>query len=308
MIVAHELRKRFGEVVAVDRLSFEIPRGSVCGFLGPNGAGKTTTLRMLAGLLAPDGGRLEIDGLDAIARSRDARRRLGYLPDGAPAYPEMRVEEYLRFRWRIAGRTGSMRTEIDAACGACALGGVRRRLIGTLSRGFRQRVGLAAAILGRPPVLLLDEPTEGLDPFQVREFRGLVREFAQGRTVLLSSHLLAEVETICDRVILMLGGRLVASGTVESLRRGGSARIECEVRGAAAVEAIAVLSGVRQVRPMTEPDESGWRRVEVLAAEGDPREAIAAAVGAAGGRLRELVRREESLEETFMRLAGEERR
>ena len=309
MILANGVSKRFGLVPAVTDLSFEVPRGSVCGFLGPNGSGKSTTLRMLTGLLRPDAGSISIDGVDAVTAWREARRRIGYLPESAPAYPEMRVEEYLAFRWRIAGRAGSKRDAIARSVERCGLGEVRRRLVGTLSRGFRQRVGLAAALLGDPSVLLLDEPTEGLDPFQVREFRSLVREFAQGRTVLLSSHLLAEVETLCDRVVLILRGRLVASGSIESLRtaavaHGGHAtvRVETDLGSSAAIER---LDGVRAVA-LSSPGADGWRTYEVAVDSGtDGREAILAAIVAAGGRVRDLHRQEPSLESVFMELAGE---
>jgi ABC-2 type transport system ATP-binding protein len=309
MILANGVSKRFGLVPAVTDLSFEVPRGSVCGFLGPNGSGKSTTLRMLTGLVRPDAGTISIDGVDAVAAWRDARRRIGYLPESAPAYPEMRVEEYLAFRWRIAGRKGAAQHAIARSVERCGLGEVRRRLVGTLSRGFRQRVGLAAALLGDPSVLLLDEPTEGLDPFQVREFRSLVREFAEGRTVLLSSHLLSEVETLCDRVVLILRGRLVASGTIESLRsaaesRGGHATVlvESDLVSLAPIERI---DGVRGITSSV-GGEGGWRSLEIAVDPGtDGREAIHAAIVAAGGRVRELHRREPSLESVFMELAGD---
>lgn len=308
MIVANGLSKRFGLTPAVTDLSFEVPRGSVCGFLGPNGSGKSTTLRMLTGLLRPDAGSISIDGVDAVAAWREARRRIGYLPESAPAYPEMRVEEYLAFRWRIAGRSGSRREAIGRSVERCGLGEVRRRLVGTLSRGFRQRVGLAAALLGDPSVLLLDEPTEGLDPFQVREFRSLIRAFAQDRTVLLSSHLLAEVESLCDRVVLILRGRLVAAGSIESLRsaaeaRGGAATVlvETDLGSTACLERI---EGVRSVRSAAAGD-GAWRRIEIAVDPSrDGRDAIHAAIVAAGARVRELHRREPSLEAVFMELAG----
>ncbi len=306
MIRANSLSKRFGSVEAVCGLSFEVPRGSICGFLGPNGSGKSTTLRMLTGLLRPDAGRIEIDGVDAVAAWREARRRIGYLPESAPAYPEMRVEEYLAFRWAIAGRSGSRHDEIARVCGRCGLDSVRRRLVGTLSRGFRQRVGLAAALLGDPAVLLLDEPTEGLDPFQVREFRDLVREFAQGRTVLLSSHLLAEVETLCDRVVLILGGRLVATGLLQELRQSATASavhsilLETDLRDLASVTA---QSGLESIEVLEASEDGRWQRYR-LRTRKDAREHLAAAIVEQGGRVRDLHLEAPSLEAVFMELAG----
>ena len=311
MIVAHDLVKRFGPVEAVSGLSLEVGAGRICGFLGPNGAGKTTTLRMLVGVLRPDAGGIEIDGIDALADSRAARRRIGYLPDGAPGHPEMRVEEWLAFRWRICGRDGSRRAEIDRVVAECGLSKVRRRLMGTLSRGFRQRVGLAAALLGRPSVLLLDEPTEGLDPIQVREFRTLLRGFAEGRTVLLSSHLLGEVEAVCDEAVLMLDGRRVAAGAIDALREaaGKDLRWSCvtdlpDARWRQVVASVqgASLSGGEAISVAAD----GWHRREVeFTEDGGRPEALAAAIVAGGGGVRELRRRRPTLEDAFVHFAGE---
>lgn len=314
MIAAHDLVKRFGSVEAVSGLSLEVGAGRICGFLGPNGAGKTTTLRMLVGVLRPDAGRIEIDGVDALADPREARRRIGYLPDGAPCHPEMRVDELLAFRWRICGRRGPRRTEIDRVVGECGLAEVRRRLVGTLSRGFRQRVGLAAALLGRPSVLLLDEPTEGLDPIQVREFRSLLRGFADGRTVLLSSHLLAEVEAVCDEAVLVLDGRRVASGSIESLRRAsGGDTTWCCVSDLARNRLAEVVSavpgarlagaGVASVAASAVPG-GGWAAHEIEFADADPRpEAVVSAIVAAGGSVRAFEPRRRTLEDAFVRFA-----
>jgi ABC-2 type transport system ATP-binding protein len=311
MIVAHDLVKRFGPVEAVSGLSLEIGAGRICGFLGPNGAGKTTTLRMLVGVLRPDAGRIEIDGRDALADPREARRRIGYLPDGAPGHPEMRVDELLAFRWRICGRPGARRIEVDRVVSECGLSGVRRRLVGTLSRGFRQRVGLAAALLGRPSVLLLDEPTEGLDPIQVREFRSLLRGFAEGRTVLLSSHLLAEVEAVCDEAVLVLEGRQVAAGGIDALREaaGSGLRWSCvsDLPDARWREVVASVPGASLAggEAISVGAADGWRRREVEFAEGRERpEALAAAIVAAGGAVRELRPHRRTLEDAFVHFAG----
>jgi ABC-2 type transport system ATP-binding protein len=308
MIAARSLSKRFGPVTAVEDLSFEIPTGAVCGFLGPNGSGKTTTLRMLAGLLRPDRGALRIDGLDALRDDLEVRRRVGYLPEGAPAYPEMRVEEYLRFRHRLADAPGPIGSAVASAIERCELGSVRRRLIGALSRGFRQRVGLAAALLASPAVLLLDEPTEGLDPVQVQHFRGLLRSFSQERTVLLSSHLLSEVEAVCDRLLLLREGRLVAEGPLAALRAavgGDRVVVRCAFAGLPRTPDLSGVPGFLDSEPIELADPSE-RSVRVVA-RGDGaacREAIAAAVVAAGGRVRELVEERPSLEQLFLQVAG----
>lgn len=315
MIVANDLVKRFGPVEAVSGLCLEVARGRICGFLGPNGSGKTTTLRMLVGVLRPDRGRIAIDGVDALAEPEEARRRIGYLPDGAPSHPEMRVDELLAFRWRICGREGRRPVEVDRVVEECGLGGVRRRLVGTLSRGFRQRVGLAAALLGRPGVLLLDEPTEGLDPIQVRDFRRLLRRFAEGRTVLLSSHLLAEVEAVCDEAILVLEGRRVASGTIEGLRgTGGDAttwRCVTDVPGTRLLELVARLPGARPstagagdrsagLVAVGDPWHEAW--IEFVDPDEGPASLVAAVV-AGGGRVRELQPRPRTLEDAFVHVA-----
>jgi ABC-2 type transport system ATP-binding protein len=314
MIVAHDLVKRFGPVEAVSGLSLEVGAGRICGFLGPNGAGKTTTLRMLVGSLRPDEGRIEIDGLDALAAPREARRRIGYLPDGAPCHPEMRVDELLAFRWRICGREGSRRAEIDRVVEACGLAGVRRRVVGALSRGFRQRVGLAAALLGRPSVLLLDEPTEGLDPIQVREFRVLLKSFAEERTVLLSSHLLAEVEAVCDEAVLVLDGRSVAAGSIESLRSAGAGhgvwRCVTDLPPARLAAVLAGLPGARLVPAggsgaETPGAEGVWIAHEIEFVEGRARpESLTAAILAAGGGVRAIEPPRRTLEDAFVHFAG----
>ncbi len=214
MIEATNLSRRYGALKAVDDLSFHVPEGSVCGFLGPNGAGKSTTIRMIAGLFAPDSGRLTVGGIDASRDPLGVRAQVGYLPESTALYPELRVEEYLNFR---AGLTGmgarDIRAAITRTVDACGLGDVRRRLVSSLSRGYRQRVGLAAALVGDPAVLILDEPTVGLDPVQQQAFRALLAELAGERTVLLSSHLMAEVDSSCDWLVMIAGGRLVASGS-----------------------------------------------------------------------------------------------
>jgi ABC-2 type transport system ATP-binding protein len=225
MIEVRNLSKRYGEVVAVDGVSFSVERGEVVGFLGPNGAGKTTTMRMLTGFLPPTDGEASIAGHDIFEDPLAARRAIGYLPEFPPLYPEMRVERYVDYVARIKDVPRRKRKEaVDKALERCALTEVRRRVIGTLSKGFRQRVGLAQAIVHDPPVLILDEPTVGLDPIQIGEIRNLVGELAGGEgkhTIVLSSHILAEVTAICRRVIMVNEGRKTVDASLDELTAGG---------------------------------------------------------------------------------------
>jgi ABC-2 type transport system ATP-binding protein len=219
VIHVRNLTKYYGDYAAVRDVSFDVPKGAVVGFLGPNGAGKTTTMRILAGFLTATSGRATIDGLDVFWRPLEVRRKIGYLPENCPLYPEMRVREYLTFRGGIKGLHGrECKKRVDYVVGRCWLTDVRRQLVGTLSRGYRQRVGLADALLHNPPVLILDEPTSGLDPSQIRETRNLIRELGAEHTVLLSTHILPEVEMTCERAIIINRGRVAAQGLLEDLR------------------------------------------------------------------------------------------
>jgi ABC-2 type transport system ATP-binding protein len=218
MIRLASVTKRFGRFTALVGVSFEVAAGEVVGFLGPNGAGKTTALRIIAGYLDADGGRVEVAGHDLAVERRLAQARLGYLPEAVPLHGDMRLVEYLRFRARLKGLARrAIAGRVDAVCEQLRLGERRRQLIGTLSRGFRQRVGLADALLAEPAVLLLDEPTTGLDPMQARELRGLLGELGRERAVLLSSHALGEVEASCGRVIVLARGRVVADAAPAAL-------------------------------------------------------------------------------------------
>ena len=220
MIVVENLTKYYGEYPAVRGISFEVPKGRVVGFLGPNGAGKSTTMRILAGFQSATSGRASIDGKDVFWDPIEARRRIGYMPESCPLYPEMRVDEYLKFRAGLKGLGwGTKRTRVDYVLGKCWLKDVRRQLIGTLSKGYRQRVGLADALLADPPVLILDEPTAGLDPTQIRETRKLIRELGNQHTMLLSTHILSEVEMACDSVIIIDQGQVKEEGVLADVRR-----------------------------------------------------------------------------------------
>ncbi len=237
MIEAKNLSKRYGDIVAVDDVSFTVARGEVVGFLGPNGAGKTTSMRMLTGFVPPSDGTAVLDGHDIFDDPIAARRAVGYLPEAPPLYPEMTVISYLGYVAKIKDVPRARRREaLDRALERCALTDVYRRVIGTLSKGFRQRVGLAQAIVHEPPILILDEPTVGLDPLQVQEIRGLIAELTSGseeearHAVILSTHILAEVEAICQRVILISEGRKAVDAPLADLTRDGHTLVELFAR------------------------------------------------------------------------------
>ena len=220
LIEIDRLTKRFGRFVAVDDISFNVARGEVLGFLGPNGAGKSTTMRMLAGFITPDAGTARICGHDVQTDGVRARRALGYLPEGAPSYPDMTVLDHLMFAGRIRGfRGGELTDRVAQAIAATTLQEVRRLSIETLSKGFRRRVGLAQALLHDPLVLVLDEPTDGLDPNQKHEIRGLIQRMAPDKAIVISTHILEEVDAVCTRAIVIANGRLVADETPAALAR-----------------------------------------------------------------------------------------
>ena len=308
MIAARRLTKKFGQTTAVDSVDFDIPKGQVVGFLGPNGAGKTTTIRMICGYLRPTAGRVRVGGLDVTDHSLQARRQIGYLPESAPSYPEMRVGEYLKFR---AGLFGLSRTDrrraISFVLKRCWLQDVRRWPIHQLSKGYRQRVGLAAALLHSPPVLILDEPTAGLDPTQIQEVRGLIGELAGEHTILLSTHILPEVELMCSRIIVLVGGRICAAGTIDELRAkaAGEARYIVETNTASAHKALAGIAAVATVQSKMLND--GWHHLTVVARadSSDLRETISRTITSVGGIARELHRDTPSLEQLFMRMIGD---
>jgi len=218
MIEVKGLAKSFGAIRAVDGVSFSVKRGEVLGFLGPNGAGKSTTMKMITGFLRPDSGSATVDGVDVLQDPVSVKRKLGYLPENAPAYPEMTVAEFLGFIGEVRGFSGAAHLErVERAILLTHLGGVRHQTVDTLSRGFKQRVGFAQALLHDPPALVLDEPTDGLDPNQKNEVRLLIKGMAAQKAVVLSTHILEEVEAICTRVIIISRGRLVADETPEAL-------------------------------------------------------------------------------------------
>lgn len=307
MVRVEHVTKRFGGVTAVDGLSFEVARGEVVGVLGPNGAGKTTTLRMISGYLRPTGGTITVGGRSVQDDSIEVRRRTGYMPEHAALYPEMRVAEYLRYRAALKGvPVRRVRRRVAEASEQCGIGPVLNRTIGHLSKGYRQRVALADALVHEPELLILDEPTLGLDPSQIRQARDLVRGLAERHTVLLSSHILPEVEMTCSRVIILHRGRLLAAEPVRTLARrlNRNARIVAQVRAppdAVRIELAPLAAGGR----LTAEPSGEWTEVRFEAAdEDDPRPAVAAAAARRGWDLRELRRDAQSLEEIFLALTG----
>ncbi|MDG2054379.1 MAG: ABC transporter ATP-binding protein [Phycisphaerales bacterium] len=298
-----QLGRRFGSVEAVQELNLQIPQGQVVGFLGPNGAGKTTTIRMLCGSLMPTTGQAFIAGHHVVRERLEAQRQIGYLPESAPLYPEMRVIELLKFRAQLQGLRGLRANHLVAkAIRRCWLDAVQRRPIGQLSKGYRQRVGLAAALLHEPQLIVLDEPTSGLDPVQIREFRGLIRELAGAHTILLSTHILSEVEMTCDRVVIIAQGRVRADGTLAELREAASKtrRYVIETTLGSAPQALLALPGVNAVDGVALDDR--WRRLTVEAKPDAPdlREMLGACIVEGGGAVRELRLMAPSLEQLFV--------
>lgn len=305
MIQVDTLVKRFGEKTAVQGVSFHAKRGEVLGVLGPNGAGKSTTLRMLCGFLPPTSGSALIDGVDVVRDSLSARRKIGYLPENVPLYPEMRVCEYLDFRGGIKGLgAAARRTSAERVLGLLGLGAVTRQTIGTLSKGYRQRVGLADALLANPPLLVLDEPTVGLDPNQVIEMRALIQSLRGDHTLLLSSHILSEVERVCDRVVIFRDGRVIAEDTPDGLQRQAqqAAAVTIEIAAADRERARLLLDGLGTIDGEIDLGDGWWRLT--IAAETDPRVEIFDRARAVGLTLRELSRRSQTLEQIFHELTA----
>ena len=309
-IQAEQLTKRYDVVTALDQVSFEVRRGEIMGFLGPNGAGKTTALKILTGLISPTKGSVRINGLDVEQHSLEIRRQIGYLPENVSLYPELRVHEYLSYRASIKGVPGRQRrSRVNEAMDRCALSDVQRRLIGRLSKGYRQRISLADCLLGKPSILILDEPTVGLDPHQIRQTRDLIRSLGETATLLLSTHILPEVEVTCQRVTIINKGRIIAVDTPENLRQrlSGSPVIRVEIRGdgAAIEQALSQLPGVRRVE--RHGADSGGFHVLDVQSETDVREAIFQLAVQQRWVLRQLVQTQASLEDVFIQLTTEEK-
>jgi ABC-2 type transport system ATP-binding protein len=301
MITVEGLTKRYGRTVAVDNISFSVEKGQIVGFLGPNGAGKTTTMRVLTCFLPPTSGTAHLAGFDVLEQPLEVKKRIGYLPETPPLYPEMEVAEYLRFVGRLKGVAASdIGRRLDEVCGLCAIGDVRNKLIGKLSKGYRQRVGLAQAIIHNPDVLILDEPTAGLDPKQIIETRELIKGLAGDHTIILSTHILPEVSQTCQRV---------AVDTPENLtsRLRGSETMYVQVDGGGE-DAHTVLAGVGGVTKVTAADRhDAIAGYEVESVHGhDVRRELARTVITRGWGLLELRPVRMSLEDIFLSLTTEE--
>jgi len=307
MIHVDKLTKYYGDYAAVQDVSFDVPAGKIVGFLGPNGAGKSTTMRVLTGYLTATSGKATIAGFDAFWESVEVRRRIGYMAENCPLYKEMRVNEYLKFRAGLKGVYGRLRRQrIDFVLERCWLSDVRRQLIGTLSKGYRQRVGLADALLADPPVLILDEPTAGLDPTQIRETRKLIRELGREHTILLSTHILPEVEMTCDSVIIIHRGRVVESSSLDQLaeKAGHMALVIVESGEPIDTDPILQLGGVARIENEAIPD--GTRlRISIEGSRDRPSRLCGLAVENKW-KVCEVRPQRQTLEDLFVRLTGHE--
>ncbi|MEZ4650448.1 MAG: ATP-binding cassette domain-containing protein [Candidatus Eisenbacteria bacterium] len=306
MIEVENLTKTYGPTVAVDGISFQIPKGEVVGFLGPNGAGKTTTMRILTCYLPADSGAARVAGYDTFTEPVEVRRRIGYLPESAPVYAELGIVEYLQFVAEIRGIPKSEReSRIARAIERTALGPMIHKDIGQLSKGYRQRVGLAATLIHDPEVLVLDEPTTGLDPNQIIEIRQLIREIGREKTVILSTHILPEVEATCDRVLIINQGRIVASGTPAELTRAAEGKVVCRVgfRAEPAIvePALRAAPGIEELLPL-DTGTNGTCRYEISSREHDIAERVFHLAVGNGWTLNELHTERLSLEQVFTQL------
>ena len=313
MIKVEGLTKRYARTVAVDNISFEVEKGQIVGFLGPNGAGKTTTMRVLTCFLPPTSGTANVAGFDVIEHPMEVKRRIGYLPETPPVYPEMRIGEYLSFVGQLKGLSGSdLRSRVDYATERCAIADVRDKIIGKLSKGYRQRVGLAQAIIHNPDVLILDEPTAGLDPKQINETRDLIKSLAGDHTIVLSTHILPEVSQTCEQVIIINKGKIVATDSVSNLqhraRSGESVLVEVAGRNGSVDPAVVQrklqqITGVDRVIPKADGQK---RLIFEVEANRTVRGDVARAVVESGWDLNELRPAALSLEEIFLQLTGSE--
>ena len=309
-IEVRDLVRRYGSFAAVDRISFQVQRGEIVGFLGPNGAGKTTTMKVLTGFLAPSAGTAEIDGIDVLDDPIGVRSRIGYLPESAPVYRDMRVCDYLDFVARVRGLARAERAAaVLRVASQCGLSERMGQGIGSLSKGFRQRVGLAQALVHSPDILILDEPTSGLDPNQIVEIRNLIREIGRKKTVILSTHILSEVQATCDRVMIIHAGQIVADGTTDEImarQRGGQLVHVVYAPGSVKLPSdvihqdVLAIPGVQRVTPVqvAEADAAGFQVI----AERDLRAELFQLAADRGILLLELHRETSSLEEVFQRV------
>ena len=305
MIQVENLIKRYAGGEAVRGITFSVEKGEVVGFLGPNGAGKSTTMRMLTGYLPPTDGRIEVAGAKLPQESLLVRQRIGYMPENVPLYPEMRVEEFLEYRGRLKRVSrGEISHRVGLVLDQCGLTDVRKKIIGSLSKGFRQRVGLADALVHNPMLLILDEPTAGLDPHQIRSFRELIKELGKDRTILLSTHILSEVEMVCGRAIIINKGKIEASDTLANLEKrvqAGALQIEVKADPASAKDKLGKITEVSVVAELNRAGD--WVSFEVTAAPGkDIRGEVDGLIKREQWPLREFRREKARLEDVFVEL------
>jgi len=307
MIEVENLSKTYSGFRAVQGISFHVKKGEIVGFLGPNGAGKSTTMKVLAGYLPPTDGKIRIAGFDVVTDSIEVRKRIGYMPENVPLYTDMRVNEFLRFRAELKKVTRrKIKDRVEAVKQLCSLKDVENKIIGTLSKGYRQRVGLADALVHDPDLLILDEPTIGLDPNQIRAVRDLIKDLGKHHTILLSTHILSEVELTCARVLVINRGKIEASDTPANLtklvRGGGSIVLEVRAPGADVVSRIKALPNIEDVE-IDLPGDGEWTHAKIFAEPGvDVREEIYGVVRQNNWPLRELSRVKATLEEAFVEL------
>ncbi len=315
MITVKELTKRYARTIAVDQISFQVAKGQIVGFLGPNGAGKTTTMRMLTCFLPPSAGTATVAGFDVLEQPLEVKKRIGYLPETPPLYPEMETTEYLKFVGKLKGLKGAaLEKRVDYVSDRCAVADVKNKLLGKLSKGYRQRVGLAQAIIHNPDVLILDEPTAGLDPKQINETRDLIKGLAGDHTIILSTHILPEVEHTCEQVIIINKGKLVATDSVRNLqaRARGAESVVVEIGGRnGRLEVPIVQHKLEQVpgvsKALCKQQVDGRAVFEVESQKGRlVRGDLARAVVEAGWDLNELRPAAMSLEEIFLQLTESE--
>lgn len=303
MIQANGLTKRYAQNVAVDRVSFSVERGQIVGFLGPNGAGKTTTMRMLTGYMPPSSGTATIAGFDVVEKPIEVKKRIGYLPETPPVYPDMEVGEYLEFVAKLKGLPAKeCKKRAEEAAARCQVKNVWSKLIHKLSKGYKQRVGLAQAILHNPDVLILDEPTSGFDPKQIIETRDLIKSLAGDHTIILSTHILQEVEAMCESLIIINQGKVAASGTIEELtRRDG---VLMEFSGGDAESLRGKLQGLAGVSTISETADNGLTRLEIDTPGSDLRSEVAKLAIESGVNLLKLDSASVNLHELFLRLTN----
>ncbi len=304
MIRVQQLTKKYGSITAVKGISFEVAKGEIVGFLGPNGAGKSTTMKMLTGFLPPTTGRVSILGFDVFDQSLEARRHLGYLPENTPLYPEMKVGEYLRYRAALKGVPGSKLTErVGDVLELCQVKDREKQLIGSLSKGYRQRVGLADALVHDPALLILDEPTIGLDPNQIRTVRELIKNLAEKRTVLISTHILPEVEMMCSRVIVIHRGEIRATDTAENLRKNHRAVGELILEAKAGPDAAEALRAIPSVKDVTSVQDGEWTTFTLrLDAKAEPGAEVMRIATERKWEVREIHQKRAMLEDVFAEL------